>query len=275
MLSERLAACLSNDRQQSKVRHTLCYLLRPPAKLGCLGLLRRLLPRLRRAFPGARWRVRLDGGFSGPELFEFFEAEQLEDVVGMAGNSKLNALAEPLMTEVRRDFDTLQQATRRYGEFTYRARSWPRARRVILKAEVITHIGRQSKNNPRFVVTHLKTPPQHVYEVSCCARGDAVNRLEELKAGLEIDRTRCTRFLANQFRVLVTAAACVLMQALRLQARWTGRARAQIATLWLRLLKLGAWIESSVRRVVIHLPADTPFADDWRRIACSIGAAPT
>ena len=71
----------------------------------------------------------------------------------------LNALAELLMTEVRRDFDTLQQATRRYGEFTYRARSWPQARRVILKAEVITHIGRQSKDNPRFVVTHLKTPP--------------------------------------------------------------------------------------------------------------------
>ena len=111
--------------------------------------------------------------------------------------------------------------------------------------------------------------------MSYCARGDAENRLKELKAGLEIDRTSCTRFLANQFRVLVTAAAYVLMQALRLKVRGTGCARAQVATLRLRLLKLGAWIESSVRRVVIHLPVDTPFADDWRRIACSIGAAPT
>ena len=101
------------------------------------------------------------------------------------------------------------------------------------------------------------------------------NRLKELKLGLEIDRTSCTSFLANQLRVLLTAAAYVLMQELRLKARRTGCARAQVGTLRLRLLKPGAWIESSVRRIVIHLPVGTPFADDWRRIACSVGAAVT
>jgi len=75
--------------------------------------------------------------------------------------------------------------------------------------------------------------------------------------------------------VLITAAAYVLMQELRLKARWTGCARAQVSTLRLRLLKLGAWIESSVRRIVIHLPLGTPFADDWRRIARSVGAVVT
>ena len=78
-----------------------------------------------------------------------------------------------------------------------------------------------------------------------------------------------------QFRALMTAAACVLMQELRLRARGTGCARAQIGTLRLRLLKLGAWVESSVRRVVLHLPDGAPFADDWRRIAVSVGAVKT
>lgn len=125
------------------------------------------------------------------------------------------------------------------------------------------------------MVTNLKTTPRHVYEDVYCARGDVENRLKELKLGLEIDRTSCTRFLAKQFRVLMSAAAYVLMKELRLKARRTGCARAQVITLRLRLLKLGAWVESSVRRIVLHLPISTPFADDWRRIARSVGAAVT
>ena len=132
-----------------------------------------------------------------------------------------------------------------------------------------------AKDNPRFLITNLKTTPKHVYERVYCTRGDAENRLKELKLGLEIDRTSCTRFLASQFRVLMTAAAYVLMQELRLKARWTSCACAQVSTLRLRLLKLGAWIETSVRRIVIHLPLGTPFADDWRRIARSVGAVAT
>ena len=179
------------------------------------------------------------------------------------------------MDEVRAEFEAGQEATRRYGEFTYRARSWPHERRVILKAEVTTHFDRKPKDNPRFLITNLKTTPQHVYERAYCARGDAENRLKELKHGLEIDRTSCTSFLANQFRVLITAAAYVLMQELRLKARWTGCARAQVSTLRLRLLKPGRLHRSSVRRIVIHLPLGTPFADDWRRIARSVGAVVT
>ena len=76
------------------------------------------------------------------------------------------------MDEVRADFEARQERTRRYGEFAYRARSWPHARRLIVKAEVTTHFGRKPKDNPRFVVTNLKTTPRHIYEVSYCARGD-------------------------------------------------------------------------------------------------------
>ncbi len=271
-----LAGFLTFDDEVEQ--YLFCYVLRPGnavAKHGCIGLLKRLLPRLRRAFPGAKLRIRLDSGFSGPELYAFFEAEQLEYVVGMAKNAKLVSLAEPLMAEARAEVEEQQASARRYGECAYQARSWPHPRRVIIKAQVLPHFGRQPKDNPRFVVTNLKTTPQHVYETVYCARGDAENRLKELKYGLEIDRTSCTRFMANQFRVLITAAAYVLMQELRLKAKHTGCARAQVSTLRLRLLKLGAWIETSLRRVVIHLPAGTPFADDWKRIARAVGAFAT
>ena len=117
--------------------------------------------------------------------------------------------------------------------------------------------------------------PKRIYEAIYCARGDVENRIKELKGGLQIDRTSCTSFKANQLRVLMAAAAYVLMQELRLRARGTRCSRAQVETLRLRLLKLGTWVESSVRRIVLHLPLDTPYAHEWMKIARSVGALPT
>ena len=210
-------------------QYLFCHVLRAgnaAAKRGCIGVLGRLLPRLRRAFPGARLRIRLDGGFSGPELFAFFEAERLEYVVGMARNPALERLAEPLMARVRSDFEAGHTSARRLGELAHRAGSWPHGRRVIVKAGVTTHFGRQPRDNPRFLTTNLKTTPKHVHERVYCGRGDAENRLRELKLGLEIDRTSCAGFPANKFRALMTAAAHVLMRELRLGARGTSCARA-------------------------------------------------
>ena len=103
-------------------------------------------------------------------MFAFFEAERLDYVVGMAKNPKLERLVEPLMAEVRSDFEAGHTSARRYGEFAYRAGSWPQERRVIVKAEVTTHFGRKPKDNPRFLITNLKTTPKHVYERVYCAR---------------------------------------------------------------------------------------------------------
>jgi len=147
--------------------------------------------------------------------------------------------------------------------------------RVIIKASIALHPGRSPKYNPRFVVTNLKGDPQRIYEQIYCARGDAENRIKELKDGLQIDQTSCTSFHANQFRVLITAAAYELLQELRLQARDTSCAKAQVSTLCLRLLKRRAWVERSVRRIVIHLPMHRPHAQAWHRIARSVGAIPT
>jgi hypothetical protein len=271
-----VAGFLSFDNEPDQ--YLFCCVLRSGsavAKTGCLSMLKRLLPRLRKAFPKAKIRIRLDAGFTGPELYEFFEAEHMEYVVCMGKNSVLLRFAEPLMAPLREALQAGEDLIPRFGECRYKARSWNRERRVIIKADIALHPGRRPKENPRFIVTNLKTTPRFIYQKVYCARGDIENRIKELKIGLEIDRTSCSSFKANQLRVLMTAAAYVLMQELRLQARRTGCARAQVNTLRLRLLKLGVWIESSLRRIVLHLPASTPYADDWRRIAISIGAVPT
>ncbi len=258
-------------------QYLVAYVLRPgnaPALSGAIGILRRLLERLRAVFPRARVLVRLDGGFAAGELFDFLEAEGCEYVVAMAKNKRLTPRAARLMGSARRLSRRTGQTEHVYGETRYAARRWSRKRRVIIKAEVVRHPGREPKMNQRFVVTNLKGAPRRLYEKIYCARGDIENRIKELHHGLEIDRTSCSRFLANQFRVLLTAAAYVLMQELRGRAAGTSLARAQISTLHERLLKLGARIQTSVRCVVLHLPSSFAFRAEWQRIARALGAAP-
>ena len=197
--------------------------LRPgnaPAARGAVGLLRRLLRRIRRAFPGAVIRVRLDGGFAAPEVLDFLDSQPgVEYTVAMAKNAVLERRAEPAMRQARWLSQVSGQTERVYGECRYAARKWPRLRRVIIKAaEIVRHPCREPKDNPRFVVTNLNQRPQWSYERVYCPRGEIENRIKELHLGLEMDRTSCTRFWANKFRVLMTAAAYVLMQELRLRA---------------------------------------------------------
>jgi hypothetical protein len=258
-------------------QYLFSYVLRPgnaPATRGALGILRRLLERVRQAFPRARVLVRLDGGFAAGEIFDFLERQRCEYVVAMAKNQRLTPRAARLMATARRLSRRHGQTARVYGETRYAARRWKAKRRVIIKAEVVRHPGRDPKMNPRFVVTNLKGPPRRLYEKVYCARGDIENRIKELHHGLQIDRTSCPRFLANQFRVLLTAAAYVLMQELRRRAAGTSLARAQVSTLRERLLKLGARIERSVRRILVHLPRTAAYRSEWRRIALAVGAVP-
>jgi len=250
--------------------------LRPgnsPAKAGAIPLLRRLLARLRVAFPRARLRIRLDGGFASPEVFAFLEAEGVEYVVAMASNVRLVKRSRRLLGRARMLSKASGQTEHLYGETRYAARKWPRKRRVIIKAEVVRHPGRDPKNNPRFVVTNLADAPEAVYAIYC-GRGDMENRLKELHHGLALDRTSGHRFLANQFRVLLSLAAYILFQSLQAQARGTACAGAQVSTLRERLLKLAAWIERSVRRIVVHLPATGGWLPTWQQIARRLAAAP-
>ena len=253
-------------------------MLRPgnaPATRGARGLLRRLLALLRIAFPNTRVLVRLDGGFATPEMFDVLEAEPgLDYVVAMAENAVLARHAESAMVEARTLSEASGQTAHVYSQTRYAARTWPRERRVVIKAEVVRLPGREPRDNPRFVITNLRSSPRFLYEHVYCARGDIENRIKELHDGLQIGRTSCSCFWANQFRVLLTAAAYVLMQELRLRAAHTACARAQVTTLRERLLKLGVHVVVSVRRLVLHLPTSTPDLHAWRHIALALGARP-
>lgn len=138
---------------------------------------------------------------------------------------------------------------------------------------MVPHPGRDPKNNPRFVVTNLPDAPEAVYHFYCL-RGDVENRLKELHHGLQMDRTRCEHFLANQLRLLLTLAAYALFQDLRPRPAGTACANAKVTTLHERLLKLAVWVEPSVRRIVLHFPATFPWLPAWRRIARAVGATP-
>ena len=248
--------------------------LRPgnaPASKGAIGILRRVLALLHQHCPQARIRVRLDGGFAHPAVLDFLDGQpKLDYVVAIAKNAVLKRMVKPAMREAgwrsRRSGKTEQV----YREGRYAAGTWPHARRVVVKAEVVRQEGKKPKDNPRFVVTNLKQTPQWIYEQVYCYRGNVENRIKELHDGLQIDRTSCCRFWANQLRVLLTAAAYVLMQELRWQAARTDCAQAQVTTLRERLLKVGARVVQSIRRVVVHLPVAFPFRPAFQKIAAAL-----
>ncbi len=269
-----LLAFVSFDREAEQ--YLCAAVLRPgtaQASDGTLGVLCRLLALLRSAFPEARFLVRLDGGFATPEIFDFLDAEpRLDYVVAMARNAVLLRAAEHVMVAARTENMLREKTAHFYLDTRYRAGTWARERRVVIKAEVVQLTGRQPRDNPRFVVTNLRQTPRFIYEKVYCGRGDIENRIKELLDGLQIDRTSCTRFWANQLRVLLTAAAYVLMQELRLRAARTACARTQVTWLRDRLLKVSVHVVRSVRRLVLHLPRATPYRDVWRHLALALGA---
>jgi hypothetical protein len=240
---------------------------------GADGVLKRVVLLLREAFPGVRLRVRLDGGFAQPALLDDLETLRVEYVVAMAENAVLTRHAEPLMTGVRAQVAATEATAHVYGETRYAAGSWTAERRIIIKAEVVHLAGREPRDNPRFVITNLRQTPRWIYEHVYCRRGEIENRIKELHHGLEIDRTSCCRFWANQLRVLLTAAAYVLLQEIRLHAARTAYARAQVTTLRDRLLKIGARVVVRARRFVLHLPRAFPDIRAWQTIARRLGVA--
>ena len=250
-------------------------LLRPGnvgAAVGAVAVLRRLIGRIVAAFPKARIRVRLDGGFASPAVFGFLDAApKVEYVVAMASNAVLDRQAEEAMEVARLCSGLTDETEHVYSETRYAAKSWEGDRRVVIKAEVVQLGDKAPRDNPRFVVTNMTQSPQWIYEQVYCQRGDVENRIKELKA-LAIDRVSCSGFWANQLRVLLAAAAYVLIQEIRLAAELTSLARAQAWTIRERLLKLGARVVSSVRRLTIHLPEAFPWKLEFQQIALALGA---
>jgi hypothetical protein len=257
------------------LQYVVGALLRPgtgaPTR-GVRALLRRLFTKLRLLFPRARLRVRADAGFADTKVLTFLETAGVEYVLGLPGNRRLDKRVRRLLGRARMQARTTGETATLYGETRYAARRWTRKRRVIMKAEVLCYPGRARKDNPRFLVTNLPHRPATVYTRLYCGRGDMENRLKELQYGVAMDRTSCTRFAANQFRVLLSVAAYVLFQVLQTLARGTALGAAQVSTLRERVLKVAVWVERSVRRIVLHLPQAFPWRDEWRALAHALGA---
>jgi Transposase DDE domain group 1 len=178
-------------------------------------------------------------------------------VLGLAKNPVLLRLAQPWLDQATRQFQQTGQPQRLFGSFAYAAETWDRRRRVIVKAEYTAQGA-----NPRFIVANTPGDPQVLYDEVYCQRGEAENRIKEQQLDLFADRTSCHRFLANQFRLLLSSTAYVLVQALRRQAlAGTELAETQVGTIRLKLVKVAARVIGSVRRVVFPLASSSPYRD--------------
>jgi hypothetical protein len=223
-------------------------------------------------YPNARLCVRLDAGFASAKMFENLTRLDVDFVVGMPENAVLARCAEPHMVRARALATERGQSARVYAETNYAAQTWEQEYRVIIKAEVVAHEDREHRDNARFVVTNLPQRARHIYTKIYAKRGDIENRIKELKNDLAIDRTSCTSFEANRFRVLMTAAAYALLQQVRRAAHGTSLATAQISRLRLSVIKVAARLVASVRRILVHLPQSFAFRREWNTIARRLGA---
>lgn len=258
-------------------QYLLCAVPRPgnvSDKAGTVSVMKRIIPRLQEAFPSARLRARMDGGFASEEIFEFLESHSgLEYAINLPKNRKIERMTRTYMRKARGRFRR-KEKPRVYGECLYGAKKWSRKRRIIVKAEIVTYPGRPPRENFRFLVTNMKGSPRRIYEEYYCARGDSENRIKELKDTVGLDRTSCSAFNANQLRVLLSAAAYVLLQEIRRSAARTSYSSAQVHRIVYGLIKIAARITVSVRRILIQMPSSTPARAEWQTIARRLGASP-
>ena len=269
-----VATLTFNDEAE---QYLVAVMLRPgnsPAKHGAFGLLRTLLRQLRQAFPGTPLRVRVDGGFAGNDWLDFLEVERVEycggaglqPAAGAAGRSLAGRGLRPV--QVQRPHGACLRGDPRCGpklvappprDHQSRSGSAPWAGSQMQSALCRNQSPRDAR--PPAMPSIVSEATWRTGSRSCID-------------GLALDRTSGSQFWANQFRVLLTTAAYVLLQALRQQAHGTDCARAQVSTLRERLLKMAVWVERSVRRIVLHLPRTAPWGTTWHRGAVAVGAVP-
>jgi len=255
--------------------HLLCARLRPSnidASAGCLEEVERIVREIRQVWPEVKIALRGDSGFCREELMAWCERNRVHYVLGLAKNERLKAEIAGELEQARQQYAETGKAARVFKEFFYQTRaSWSRARRVVAKAE---HLAKGA--NPRFVVTSLgreQWEARELYEDLYCQRGEMENRLKE-QLMLFADRTSTAFLRSNQIRLYFSSMAYTLMEALRrLGLKGTELAKAQCATIRLKLLKIGALIRITVRRVWVSMAGGYPYAEllaqAWTRLRAS------
>lgn len=232
------------------------------AAAGVVSVLKRLVKRIRRKLgKKIQIEIRADSGFATPELYDFCEGEQLSYVIGFARNRRLETAIGPFVEQVQEDFKRTAEAQRQFTELWYQADSWEHPRLMIAKVEV-TDLGL----NRRFVVTNRQDlSPQDLYEYYV-DRGQAENFVKAFKKDLAMDRLSCHRFVANQFRLWLHALAYQLIVRLRDYLDGTPWQKLEVETLRRRLLKIGARVQESSRRIWIHFASSYPEQKVFARL---------
>ncbi len=257
-------------------RHLLAAKLRPSdidASAGSVEQMERIVRQVRARWPFVRILLRADSGFARDALMAWCEENRVDYVFGLARNTRLVGVIEDELAAARTAAETTGQPARRFKDFHWSTLdSWSRRRRVVAKAEWT-----QGEANPRFVVTSLKRTAagaRHLYEDIYCARGDMENRIKECQLDLYADRTSAATMRANQLRLWFASMAYVLLCALRrIGLADTIFANATCGTIRLELLKIGALVRVSVRRIKIAMASACPAAEAFGRAARSLAAA--
>jgi hypothetical protein len=253
--------------------HLLCARLRPAdidASAGSVKHLRRIVAQVRRAWPQVRITIRGDSGFCREAIMAWCEANGVDYVLGLAQNTRLNAMSAAEQEQARVEFERTKEPARVFTDLAYRTLdSWSRERRVVAKAE---HLSKGA--NPRFVVTSQRADDRAakpLYEEDYCGRGEMENRIKEQQLHLFADRTSAATMRANQVRLFCSSIAYVLLEALRrLGLAGTELAEAQCQTIRLKLLKIGALVRVTVRKVWVKLSSSSPYAAVFRRVHANL-----
>jgi hypothetical protein len=228
---------------------------------GAVAILKRLVRALRTRWPGVVLELRADSGFAVPALYDYCDQEGIAYTIGLIPNPRLEAVAAPLLAAAQRQQAETSEKVRLAGEVRYQAGSWTRTRRVVYKAEALV-----KGPNTRFVVTTRTQPPLAVYDWYV-DRGEPELWIKDLKRACFADRLSDHRFAANQFRLLLHAAAYWLLDTLRRWLCQLGMARLQLDTLRLRLLKIGGRVQEWLTSVQVHLASSHPSEPLWRLLA--------
>ena len=222
------------------------------------SIFKRVIKRIRAAWPNVGILLRGDSHFATPELYSWCDKHNVHYILGLSKNSILNELAKPTLSAAHRRYETFGEKARVYKEIHYQAGTWHRPLRVIIMAEVS-----ERGKNFRFVVTSLEHGlPSFLYETAYCGRGQMENFIKEHKIALRSGRTSCHSFTANCFRLMLHSAAYVIMHTLREKAlTGTSLANAQFDTIRLKLLKIGAEVRELKTKLHFILPASCPVKD--------------
>jgi Transposase DDE domain group 1 len=259
-------------------RHLLVAKLRPAnidASAGSIEEIALVVARIRQRWPQVRILLRADSGFAREALMAWCENNGVDFLFGLAQNPRLNAQIEAELAAAQEQSQRSGQPARRFKDFTWRTRkSWSRERRVVAKAEWTGGAA-----NPRFIVSSLaraEHEARHLYEKLYCARGEMENRIKECQLDLYADRTSAHTMRANQLRLWFASMAYVLICALRrIGLAHTQFARASCGTIRLKLLKIGALVRTSVRRIKLAMPSAFPYQAEYRTAHAALTAAAT